>query len=228
MNIKKLLAIADCRHDSILATLEAAKEASRGTLTHKINARYFKAAKLARLVVNNNVARASDADSDYRAYDVERLKNINAFGDNDDWDPVTLRPINRNLLDGSPQLQKDVDRTYWCKGTWAGAYKAVKAWYRRNGGAGLVYDRGVVVGPSDPTARYVGQSGRWSVEVLVRGNASILIARYKLAFGLSLKVRTGYEIDNVFDHATNTQNWYPLDGELLRAPVTNSILLSKD
>ena len=227
MNYEKLLAIADCQDPAVPGILAGARAAAKGTTWRKWYTRLFKAGKLAKVVCDNNATRASAVDPKYADDDVEHVSNINAYGDNDNWDEATGLPKDRNVRAAEP-TQFDIDRNYWAKGLWAGDYAAVKAWYRRNGGAGLVYRLGAPVARSDARARYVGQSGRWTVEVLTRGPAALLVASYRLAFGFSLKVRSGYEIDNVFDHNTNTQNWYPLPGYSLNAPVTHTILPTKE
>lgn len=205
-------------------SLEDAKDSARGLLWHKIVARYFMAGKLARIIVDNKVTRVSDIEPKYRKYDVARAKNINAFGDNAEWDETGPLDTNvYNFPEGSLEYDKAIQRNYWLKGVFPGDFKAVKAWYRRNAGEQEAVDRGVVV-PNKLTPENVTYRQAGDIQIYECNEAWQVIAKDKLWGFIPVKIRIGYEIDNLFDPKTGLQMRYALDGEQLKAPVTWSVL----
>lgn len=211
-------------HADVESSIQEAKVSAKGLLRHKIIARYFMASKLARIIYENKVTRVSDIKPRYRKYDVARAKNINAFGDNADWSPTG--PIDENVynfVEGSVEYTKAIQRNYWLKGVFPGDYKAVKAWYRRNAGEQEAVDRGEIV-PNILTKKDVQVFQAEGCTVLECNGAWEIVAKDELWGFIPVKVRVGYEIDNLFDTRTNQQMRYALDGEQLKAPVTWSIL----
>lgn len=211
-------------HEQALESLNKAKAANSGLLWHKIIARYIKAGKLAKIVVEHKVTRPSNVDPSLAKYDVARAKNINAFGDNADWGPDG--PIDENVYDfavGSPEYEKAIKRNYWKRGVFPGEYEAVKAWYVRNGGEQEACTRGVVV----DTIIKPETVQRWrnaGVTVYKLNDAWQIITEDKFLKFIKVNVRIGYEVDNLYDFDEKVQSRFALDGEPLYAPVSWTVL----
>lgn len=205
-------------HADAIASIESARDRASGLLWIKFVARYIKAGNMARAVVDRKVVRASDANPDFARYDVEPVANINAFGDN------AVGLVGENVYvqtEGSPEYLASCKRNYWTtpKHTvWPGTYESVKAQYRRNGGAAEAYARGEVVFPE------VCQS--WEADgVKVYHSPGIwqIVTKDKWLGFIPVRIRIGYEIDNVVNVEKKTAKWTPFAGRPLRAPVTWSV-----
>lgn len=207
-----------------LESLQKAKSANKGLLWHKIISRYFKSSKLAKIVVDYRVTRPSDVDMSLAKYDVARAKNINAFGDNADWGPDG--PVDENVYKfevGSPEYEKAIKRNYWKRGVFPGDYEAVKAWYIRNGGEQEACYRGVVVDTIiKPAAVQCWRNA--GVTVYKLNDAWQIITKDKFLKFIPVNVRIGYEVDNLYNFDEKVQLRFALDGELLYAPVSWTIL----
>lgn len=213
--------------DSAILSLTEAKQKSKGLLWHKIKARYFMSRKMAQVVIDNQSTRVGDVKPEWAKFDVARALNINAFGDNADW--INGRPIDENVFDfeeGSEEYIKATNRNYWCKGVFPGEFKAIAAWYRRNGGEAEAETRGRAV-PNILTSKevihYIGPAG----STYRCGNTWQIVVNDKWLGFIPVRVRVGFEIDNLYDFRQHTQMRFALDNEQLMAPVTWSVLPGK-
>lgn len=223
MNIKDLLNKANVGVDiqpEALACLKQADKISDGLLWAKWKVRLFDAGKISKLLEWND-ERLIDVMSEYSDWDICPMINITAHGDNVPWDAATGRPVPGVWLNSdseSLEYQEAVKSNYWCKGKHPRSKKSRKAWYRRNAGEYYAYRLGLPVS--------LNQGVRiWSangVTVLKCGDAWQVTAFKKLIGNFGLKIRIGYEIDNVFKDGV--QQWYPIKGHELKAPITWSIL----
>lgn len=228
MDIQKYLlsaGVPDNLHEQALASLEEAHNRADGLLMHKIKARYFKSKQMAEIVHSHKVTRASVIRADLVHYDVAPMLNINAFGDNADWDSITGLPEDENVyvyVEGAPEYDAAVRRNYWAKGLFPGDLKAVQAWYRRNGGEYRAWELGMPVNVKNSVAWHGD-----GVTVYSCDGAWQVTAKDKRLGIIPVKVRIGYEISNIWRESDGAQLWYPLPGFDLRAPVTWSILPGK-
>lgn len=224
MNISKYLMAAGVPLHLYAAaqnSINTARERSRGLAWAKWKVRLFKAGKIAKLLPWG-AERLIDVRPDLADWDIAPAVNITAHGDNAPWamTPDGFRPAPGRWLSqnpGSEEYQKAVAANYWCKGEPPRSKKSRKAWYRRNAGEYRAWRLGVPVDLSNVQVWHAN-----GVAVYRCGGAWEIVAVRKLIGRLGVKVRVGFEIDNLF--IGGVQAWYPIAGHDLRAPVTWSVL----
>lgn len=218
MNINSYLIAAGIPatlHQSAIACLQEADDASDGLLCSKWKVRLFKAGKIAKMLQWSD-ERLLDVRPDLGDWDIAPMLNITAHGDNVPW--PNGRPAPGAWLTDTPEART---ANYWCHGEHPRSEKSRKAWYRRNAGEYLAWRLGKPVVP--------GASRVWQANgVTVRENngAWQIEARDKWLGFIPVRVRIGYEIDNVV-RDDGTQLWFPIPGHDLRAPVTWSVIPGK-
>ena len=196
------------------ASLDDADRRSDGLLWHKIKVRFLRAGKIAKLIPWQ-AERLLDVRPDLASWDIAPMIHITAHGDNVPW-PYGV-PTPGQWLD--PADQDAIARNYWCPGEHPRSVKSRKAWYRRNGGEYEAWRRGI---PVDTSRARIWQGN--GVKVYECSGAWEIIARDKWFGLIPVTVRIGFEIDNVWRAGDGIQNWYPLPGYELRAPVTWSVI----
>ena len=206
---------------SALSSLSKARKQARFLTFKKFYARLFKAGWISeQLDWSHN--RLIEVRPDKLLWDIAPMKNVTSHGDNPPWDENG--PVEGCWLNTDPKSEEykyAVSRNYWCKGTHPRSKKAIKAWYRRNAGEGLAYQRGEVVSLEDMSRTYKGSEGRISVTVSQSKDTWLMQVHIRLLGRIGLKARYGFEIDNVFAGERNVQAWFPIKGYDLKAPVTN-------
>lgn len=230
MNITHLLTIAgvpDSQHGAAIAALMEAEKRAKGLTWAKWQTRLFRAGKIAESIpwLAN---RLIDVKPEWADCDIAPMLNITAHGDNGPWidTPEGNRPYQERWLNPDPaseEYQDAVRHNYWCPGEHPRSQKSRKAWYRRNGGEYLAWERGMPVGPLAGVQRWQGRQGSTSVQVMRSGDAWIVNAQRRLLGRLILDTRIGFEVDNIFQEIEGrplAQAWYPCPGYELRAPVT--------
>lgn len=223
MNIAKLIAKTNMPAELQPLAIAAFKEADKrsdGLMWGKWKVRLFKAGKIAKMLDWTD-ERLIAVNPDMLDSDICPMGNITAHGDNVPWNPATRRPEPGQWLNRDPvsdEYKAAVEACYWCEGSHPRSKKARKAWYRRNAGEGLAYRLGLPVSADMPVQEYTGGG----VTVLRCGDAWQLTAFKRIVGRFGLHVRVGYEIDNVF--RDGVQQWYPIPGFELRAPLTYSVL----
>lgn len=200
-----------------MTSLDEADRRSDGLLWHKIKVRFLRAGKIAKLIPWQ-AERLLDVRPDFASWDIAPMIHITAHGDNVPW-PYGV-PTPGQWLD--PNDQEAIARNYWCPGEHPRSVKSRKAWYRRNGGEYEAWRRGI---PVDTSRARIWQGN--GVKVYECSGAWEIIARDKWLGLIPVKVRVGFEIDNVWRADDGIQNWYPLPGYELRAPVTWSVIPGK-
>ena len=202
-------------HQQALETLSAARQRADGLTWAKWKVRLFKAGKIAKMLPWD-AERLINVRPDLANWDIAPMVNITAHGDNVPWPEG--RPAPGAWLADTPEARA---ANYWCPGEHPRSEKSRKAWYRRNAGEYRAWALGWKVTP--------GASRTWTTSgVTVRENngAWQIVAQDKWLGFIQVKVRVGYEIDNVV-RDDGTQLWYPIPGAELRAPVTWSVLPGK-
>ena len=218
LNVEKLLKQAGVDDESIPHALETLKQAdsmSDGLFWKKWKTRLFKAGEISKKLRWED-ERLIDRFPELKDWDIAPMYNITANGDNIPW-PNNF-PAPGAWMDESPEARA---ACYWCEGEHPRNPKARKAWYRRNAGEYIAYDRGIPVPVQKPEV--------WKNEgVTVRklGNAWQLEATDKVLGFIPVKIRIGYEITNVVND-DGVQFWYPISGYELRAPLTWSVIPGK-
>ena len=86
----------------------------------------------------------------------------------------------------------------------------------------MAWRLGEVVLPEEYQEPWVGKG----IKVHRNNKAWIITGKTKLFGFLPVKIRVGFEIDNVFCGDYSPQMWFPIDGYELKAPVTYSIIPS--
>ena len=227
MNLLKLLTTAGVPshlHPEAIASLQDAERRARGLLWHKIKVRLFRAKKIAEMIPWH-ADRLIDVRPDLIDWDIAPMINITAHGDNGPWHstPQGDRPDKAYWLNSDPESEEykhAVSKNYWCEGEHPRSKKSVKAQYRRNGGEGKAWRLGAPVTRDQYKEPWVGGG----VEVHHNNGAWQITGRTKLWVFLPVKIRFGFEIDNVFCGDYDPQMWYPIDGYELRAPVTWTVM----
>jgi hypothetical protein len=221
MNFLKYLAAAGVPEhlwSEAVTSIEDADRRSDGLLWFKIKVRLWNADKISKLIPWE-AERLLDVRPDLASWDIAPMIHITAHGDNVPW-PYGI-PAPGQWLD--PNDQEAISKNYWCKGEHPRSQKSRKAWYRRNGGEYEAWRRGL---PIDVSQARIWESN--GVKVYECSGAWEIIAKDKWLGVIPVKVRVGFEIDNVWRSSDNTQNWYPLPGYEQRAPVTWSVIPSKN
>ncbi|WP_313329471.1 hypothetical protein [Comamonas sp.] len=228
MNLAKLLGKTPVPASLIpiaLAALQDAEKRARGLLWAKWKVRLFKAGKIAKMLTWQS-ERLIDVRPDLLDQDIAPMGNITAHGDNVPWNDATHRPEPGQWLNEDPtsgEYQRAVEACYWSKGNHPRSTKARKDWYRRNAGEGLAYRLGMPVDVSaGADSVQVWRNADDTIQLRRCGEAWQLTAFRPLIGRFGLNVRVGYEIDNVF--RDGVQQWYPIPGFDLRAPLTYSVL----
>lgn len=234
MNITKVLTIAgvpEALHVEASNSIGEAIKLSRGLLLHKIKVRYFKAAKIAKLLTWED-ERLCLSYPEYATWDIAPMKNITAYGDNAVWadTPAGGRPVGNAWLNKDPESQEYKDAVaanYWCKGKHPRSYESHKAWYRRNGGEYLAWLRGRAVRPSEGFQRWTGTDG--TTQAIVWCADGLWLAMCSKAYGpVRINYRSGYEVDNVYSGVYSPQGWFPITDYELRGCVTHSAIPGKE
>ena len=226
MNIEKLLikaGVPESLQAEALGCLEKADKDSDGLLWGKWKVRLFKAKKISDMLPWE-AERLLDVDPGKADWDICPMLNITAHGDNAPWDEFTGRPKPGAWLNNdreSMEYQAAVKDNYWCKGAHPRSKKSRKAWYRRNAGEYRAWRLGLPVSLADGVQVWEANG----VRVQKCGVAWQLTAVKKALGVLSICTRVGYEIDNVFKDGV--QQWYPINGHDLRAPLTWSVMPGK-
>lgn len=203
-------------------SLDEAYDRSRGLTLAKWRVRLFKAGKIAELIPWE-AERLIDVRPDLADWDIAPVVNITAHGDNAPWvmTPDGGRPAPGRWMNADPtseDYERAVRSNYWCKGEHPRSKESRKAWYRRNAGEYRAWRLGQPVDPANVQ--------RWTqgdTTVIRAGNAWQIVAKEKWLGIIPVKVRVGHEIDNVVS-PDGTQNWYPIAGHELRAPVSWSVI----
>lgn len=204
-------------HADALRVLNAAKSRARGLLWHKLKVRYLRASEIADLLPWE-AERLIDVRPDLADWDVAPMVNITAHGDNAGWvmTPDGSRPASGRWINQDPaseEYRNAVASNYWCEGEHPRSEASRKAWYRRNAGEYRAWRLGL---PVD-----LGSVQTWQANgtaVYRCGDAWEIVAQEKWLGIIPVRVRIGYEIDNLFQNGV--QAWYPISGHDLRAPVT--------
>ena len=211
---------------SASGSFKRAEDAMKGILKIKFLGRWWYNKAIAKRLswTDNRLAE----DDKYKKYDIEPMLNITANGDNSTWveTPAGGRPIEEVMLsqDKDSQEYKDaVKSCYWKKGEHPRSEKARAAWYRRNAGAYTVYQRGEYIDPHQPVRKFIYEDKKVKATFRNSGVVWQVEIEKKLFWKLGIKTRLGYEIDNIIN-SDGVQQWYPIPGYALRAPVTKSIL----
>ena len=223
-NILTLAKVPPELHAEAFAALSKAERASKGLTKAKIKTRLFMAGKIAK-VLPWDAERLRDVKPDWAEHDIAPMLNISAQGDNAPWveTPEGGRPVSRHWLNPDPasaEYQTAVQKCYWCPGHHPRSREARKAWYRRNGGEHLAWQRGEPIDTANPVQEWTGQRGKLQVTVVRSGSAWIVKTRKQLLGKLLITGRYGFEADNVFCGPGRSQAWFPLPGVELRAPAT--------
>lgn len=234
MNTPDLLHIAGVPvplHTAALESMAEAEHRASGLLWHKLKVRYIHAEKIAQLIPWE-AERLIDVRPDLASWDIEPIQHIRSYGDSaPHWHmtPDGGRPVPGAWLDTDPasaEYQEAVASCYWCPGHHPRSRGAVKAWYRRNGGAYEAYQRGLTVNPADGFKQWAGDHDGTSARVSRIGDAWIVAAEKRYG-PLTLRIRKGFEVDNVFGQRRGemqfVQMWFPIAGHDLRAPATWSM-----
>lgn len=224
MNLLKLLTTAGVPahlHPEAIASLQDAERRARGLLWHKLKVRYLRASEIAGLLPWE-AERLIDVRPDLADWDVAPMVNITAQGDNAPWvmTPDGYRPAPGRWMSQDPESEEykqAVAANYWCEGEHPRSTKSRKAWYRRNAGEYRAWRLGAPVDIDDVQAWYAN-----GVTVYQCGAAWEIVAQDKWLGIIPVRVRIGYEIDNLFQNGV--QAWYPIAGHDLRAPVSWSVL----
>ena len=215
--------VPEALHAQAIACLREADRLSDGLTWAKWKVRLFKAGKISKLIPWD-AERLIAVRPDLKDWDIAPAINITAHGDNVPW-VLTAdggRPVPNVWLNQDPESEEykqAVASNYWCKGEHPRSEKSRKAWYHRNAGEYAAWERGVPVNVADWTKPWVGDG----VTVRRNGSAWQIVAKDKWLGFIPVKVRIGFEIDNVFTDK-GEQAWYPLPGYDLRAPVTWSVI----
>lgn len=224
MNLQNLLRAAGVPahlHPEAIASLQDAKRRARGLLWHKLKVRIFRAKKIAKMIPWH-ADRLIDVRPDLADWDIAPAVNITAHGDNALWvmTPDGYRPAPGRWLNPDPESEEykqAVAANYWCEGEHPRSTKSRKAWYRRNAGEYRAWRLGAPVDLDDVQAWHAN-----GVTVYQCGAAWEIVAQDKWLGIIPVRVRIGYEIDNLFQNGV--QAWYPIAGHDMRAPVTWSVL----
>lgn len=204
-----------------LESLETARARSSGLLWSKWKVRLFKAGKIAKLIPWE-AERLIDVRPDLADWDIAPAVNVTAHGDNAPWvmTPDGYRPAPGRWLNQDPaseEYRNAVAANYWCKGEHPRSGVSRKAWYRRNAGEYRAWRLGC---PVDLTSVQTWQAN--GTVVYRCGDAWEVVAQDKWLGIIPVRVRIGFEIDNLFQNGV--QAWYPIAGHALRAPVTWSVM----
>ena len=202
-------------HPSAIASLTLAKDRSSGLLWNKIDARLFKANKIAELLQWEN-NRLIEVKPEWADYDIAPMLNITSNGDNAPWIDYST-PNENAYLDKSPESEDYLNAVvscYWFKGHHPRSQLARRAWYRRNGGEFAAYNRGVPVNIKAPL-NFWENNGLYVFQLedvwLIKGKRHIIGS-------LAWEFKYGFEIDNI-KGITQEQRWYPIPGYELKAPA---------
>lgn len=221
--IKYLIAagVPESLHAQAIACLREADELSDGLTWAKWKVRLFKAGKIARMLPWE-AERLLEVRPDLADWDIAPAVNITAHGDNAGWvmTPDGSRPASGRWINQDPaseEYRNAVASNYWCKGEHPRSQKSRKAWYRRNAGEYRAWRLGMSV---DLDNVQVWQAN--GAAVYRCGDAWEIVAQDKWLGIIPVRVRVGFEIDNLFQGGV--QAWYPIAGHELRAPVTWSVL----
>lgn len=225
MNIAALLTAAGvplALHPQAIASIETARERSRGLLLPKFFVRWFKSAKIARLMRWED-ERLLDRYPELAAWDIAPALTITGHGDNIPWveTPQGGRPQVGAWLNKDPdsaEYKAAVAANYWCPGTHPRSEKSRRAWYARNACEYQAWDRGAIVDPATPVQEWTAPG----ITVLRCGGAWQIDALRQVIGPIKLLTHIGFEIGNVFGvvGGKRVQCWYPLPGFALRACVT--------
>jgi len=202
-------------------------EKTSGLLLTKFKPRLLHAGDIAELLSWES-ERLIDVRPDLAEWDIAPMINITCNGDKGIWigEPGQGRPQPGSWLNPDPEsddYKAAVAACYWCPGHHPRSYEARVAWYKRNAGEYVAYQRGVKVEEQVKPIVWT-QDG---ITVANHGEAWQIRRDQHIALGFGLKYRLGHEIDNVFDLSTGEQRWYPIPGYDLKAPVSWSILPSR-
>lgn len=217
MNVVKLLTLAgvpEKYHASAVASIERAKYMKKGLAFAKWKVRLFKAKKISELLRWED-ERLFDVVPSFALWDIAPMINITAHGDNVPWPYGIPRPGQwMNSDPNSEEYKQAVQANYWCPGEHPRSRKSREVWYRRNGGEYDAYARGAAVPIGQPMEVFKNNG----LTVSVVDNVWLINGTYKLWKIIPMKVRVGYEIDNVLTEE-GKQKWFPIKDHNLRAPV---------
>lgn len=211
-------------HPEALAALAKAQQARKGLTAAKLKIRLFKAGKIAKLLAWED-ERLCLKHPELATWDIAPMLNITAHGDNGPWvdTPEGGRPVSSYWLNKDPEsaeYKEAVAKNYWCPGQHPRSKTSRKAWYRRNGGEFLAWQRGQAIDKANPVQEWTGTQEKLQVTVVRSGSAWIVKTRKQLLGKLVLTGRYGFEADNVFCGPGRSQAWFPIDNHELRAPAT--------
>lgn len=228
MEQREILKRAEVPDDLVQQALDSiarAELATDGLNLHKLKTRLVMPAKISK-ALPWDAERLLDVRPEWAKYDVAPMKNISCNGDNGPWvhTPEGGRPVTHYWLNPDPESEEyklAVSKCYWCPGHHPRSREAREAWYRRNGGEYLAYQRGVLADPSQPVVQYRMETKNLHAVVTCNNGAWIIAQRRKLAGKLLLTKRHGYEVDNVFCGPGLSQVWFPIQDYALKAPATS-------
>ena len=172
--------------------------------------------------------RLVDVDPSRMAEDIAPSLSVTCYGDHIDWNPATNMPEAGTWLNQDPEsddykLAVAATKEAGYLGVHPRSFEFHRWWYRRNGGEGLAWMRGMPVDMPNRPTEYNGKD----VRLLCSGDAWQLIAFKPLIGSFGLRISLGYEIANVWNFDKDAQGHYSLPGYELRAPLTWSILPGK-
>lgn len=220
MNILKMLETAGVHPlmlPEALEVLETARQRARGLTWAKWKVRLFKAGKIAAAMEWGDERYLGKGDPNW---DIAPMLNITGHGDNVPWPDG--RPAPGAWLNADPEseeFRQAVASNYWLPGTHPRSKESRKAWYRRNAGEYRAWLLGAAVDPTKLVHKWESDG----VSARRHNGAWQLVATVPFFGPIKLKIRIGYEIDNVL-RDDGTQLWYPIPGHALQAPVTWSVL----
>ena len=218
MNILKLLNLANVPesfHASAIDSIERAEYMKKGLALAKWKVRLFKAKKISELLSWED-ERLFDVVPSFALWDIAPMINITAHGDNVPWPYGIPRPgqwLNKDPE--SDEYKQAVQSNYWCPGEHPRSRKSREVWYRRNGGEYDAYARGAKV----PIGQKMSVWKNNGLVVSMVDNVWLINGTHKLWGLIPMKIRVGYEIDNVLT-PEGKQKWFPIKDHDLRAPVT--------
>lgn len=217
-------------HPEALASLRLARERAKGLTRAKWKVRLLKAGKIAKLLEWGD-NRLCEKHPELAGWDIAPMRNITAHGDHVEWmeTPDGGRPNPDCWLNPDPTSEEyrravALPRSQRYFGGHHPRSKAArKAWYRRNAGEYMAWERGAPIA-EDAVMRVWRGPG---VRVCCADGAWIVVAERALFGPWKLRTRTGFEVDNVFSESLGARIWYPIPGHALRAPATHSVIPGK-
>ena len=216
-----LSAVPSQLHGSAMACMEESKTRIKGTNLQKWKTRLFKAKAISKLLKWED-NRLVDVKPEWASHDIAPVPNVTANGDNAPW--ISATEANPNAYLNKDPLSDDykeaVARNYWCEGHHPRSERSRLAWYRRNGGEFLVWQKGRAVKPRTLGAtfqQWTFKDKDFDIEIQEQEGVWQINAERRLIGPLWVSYRLGYELDNA-------GLWLPMEGYEFRATLVWTIL----